>query len=87
MSAFDGVNGTFCDAQSQQSFAIGGNSSILTNGQSIGLAVSVLSSTIRLKLNHTQLIVEASFLSFGAIIVIFSLIVVCSTSFQPCLSV
>lgn len=59
MSAFDGVNGTFCDAQSQQSFAIDGNSSILTNGQSIGLA----------------LIVEASFLSFGAIIVIFSLIV------------
>ena len=46
MSTLDGVNGTVCDAQqNQRSFSMDANSSILTNGQSIGLAVSVLSST------------------------------------------
>ncbi len=85
MSALDGVNGTVCDTQqNQQSFSIDANSSILTNGQSIGLAVSVLSPTTRLTLSRAQLAVEASFLSFGAIIVIFILIAVCSISFRPC---
>lgn len=60
MSALDGVNGTVCDAQqNQQSSSVDPNSSILTSGQSIGLALTV----------------EASLLSFGAIIVIFILIV------------
>ncbi|KAF8263589.1 hypothetical protein EI94DRAFT_1740602 [Lactarius quietus] len=55
MSALDGVNGTFCDAkQSQQSISIDNDSTILTNGQSIGLA--------------------ASFISLGAIIIVFILI-------------
>ncbi|KAN0127157.1 hypothetical protein V8E53_015027 [Lactarius tabidus] len=58
MTAFDNVNKTFCDAQSQKSFLVDGKSSILTNGQSIGLALTA----------------EASFLSFGAITVIFILI-------------
>ena len=54
MSAPDGVNGTFCDAnQNQQSLSTDANSTVLTSGQSIGLAVSVLSSsTIRLTLSH-----------------------------------
>ena len=43
MSGFDGANGTSCDAQSKQ---VDGNSSILTNGQGIGLAVSILPSII-----------------------------------------
>jgi hypothetical protein len=84
MTAFDDVNKTFCDAQSQKSFLVDGKSSILTNGQSIGLAVSIPSSAVRLRLNRAQLTAEASFLSFGAITVIFILIVVCSISFQPC---
>ncbi|KAH8977960.1 hypothetical protein EDB92DRAFT_1805358 [Lactarius akahatsu] len=59
MSALYCVNGTVCDAQQdEQSFAIDTNSTILTNGQSIGLALTA----------------EASFLSFGALTVIFILI-------------
>jgi hypothetical protein len=82
MSAPDGVNGTFCDAnQNQQSLSTNVSSSILTNGQSIGLAVSIFSSTIRHTLSHMQLAVEASFLSLGAVVIIFVLIVVRSISF------
>ncbi|KAH9055184.1 hypothetical protein EDB87DRAFT_1344417 [Lactarius vividus] len=59
MSAPDCVNETVCDAQqNKQSFSTYANSTVLTNGQSIGLA----------------LITEASFLSFGALTVIFVLI-------------
>lgn len=68
MSALDRVNGTVCDAQqNQQSCLITANTSVLTSGQSIGLAVSVLSSTTRLALSHVQLTAEASFLSLGAV--------------------
>ncbi|KAI9434894.1 hypothetical protein H4582DRAFT_2080561 [Lactarius indigo] len=75
MSALDGVNGTVCDAhQNKQPFA-DANSSLLTSGQSIGLTVSVLSSAIRLTLSRKQLTIEASLLSFGALIVVFILIV------------
>ncbi|KAH9170441.1 hypothetical protein EDB89DRAFT_2071956 [Lactarius sanguifluus] len=75
MSALDGVNGTLCDLQqNKQSFSIDTNTSTLTNGQSIGLAVSVLSSTDRLTLSPMQLTAEAAFLSLGAVIVIFILI-------------
>ena len=81
MSALDGVNGTFCDAN-QQSLSTDAGSMILTNGQSIGLAVSVLSSTIRPTLSHVQLTAEASLLSFGAVVVIFVLILVRSISFK-----
>jgi len=59
MSALDGVNGTVFDAQrNQPSFLIDANSTVLTNGQSIGLV----------------LVAEASFLSFCAVIFIFILI-------------
>lgn len=82
MPTLDGVNKTFCVAtQSPRSFSVDTNSSILTNGQSIGLTVSVLSYTIQLLLSRVQLIVEASFLSFGATIAIFILIAVRSISF------
>ncbi|KAH8979953.1 hypothetical protein EDB92DRAFT_1954414 [Lactarius akahatsu] len=71
MSAPDCVNGTVCDAsQNKQSFSTHANSTILTNGQSIGLAVSILSSTTRITLSRAQLTAEASFLSFGAVIVV-----------------
>ncbi|KAI9440187.1 hypothetical protein BJY52DRAFT_1229592 [Lactarius psammicola] len=60
-----GVKETVCDTrQNQQSFSIDANSSILTNGQSIGLALTV----------------EASFLSFSAVIVILILIAPCRTA-------
>ncbi|KAI9445892.1 hypothetical protein H4582DRAFT_2093698 [Lactarius indigo] len=60
MPALDAVNGTVHDAhQNNQSFS-DANSSILTSGQSIGL---------------TQLTIEASLLSFGAVIAVFILIV------------
>ncbi|KAH9048657.1 hypothetical protein EDB83DRAFT_2227100 [Lactarius deliciosus] len=58
MSALNGVNGTVCYAQQNKQSFSDVNSTILTNGQSIGLG----------------LIVEASILSFGALIVIFILI-------------
>ncbi|KAH9014333.1 hypothetical protein EDB85DRAFT_2287593 [Lactarius pseudohatsudake] len=59
MSALDCVNGTVCDAQqNKQSISTYANSTILTNGQTIGLALTA----------------EASFLSFGALTVIFILI-------------
>ncbi|KAH8998216.1 hypothetical protein EDB86DRAFT_820456 [Lactarius hatsudake] len=59
MSALDCVNGTVCDAQQKrQSSSTYANSTILTNGQSIGLALTA----------------EASFLSFSALTVIFILI-------------
>ena len=46
MPALDDANGTTCDAkQNLQSFSIDANT-VLTNGQSIGLVVSVLSSII-----------------------------------------
>ncbi|KAH9015979.1 hypothetical protein EDB84DRAFT_756844 [Lactarius hengduanensis] len=57
MSAPDCVNGTVCDAK--QSFSTHANSTILTSGQSIGLALTA----------------EASFLSFGAVIVVLIFIV------------
>jgi hypothetical protein len=75
MSALDGVNGTCCDVN-QRSLSTESSSLILTSGQSIGLAVSVLSSAIRPTLSRVQLTVEASFLSLGAILVILVLIVV-----------
>ena len=85
MPALDGINGTFHDAtENPQSFSSDPNTFILTSGQSIGLAVSVLSSTIQLVLSRVQLIVEASFLSFGAIITISILIAVRSISFRLC---
>ncbi|KAH9052813.1 hypothetical protein EDB87DRAFT_340934 [Lactarius vividus] len=58
MSALDGVNETVCDAQQNKPFS-DANTTILTNGQSIGLSLTV----------------EASFLSFGALTIIFILIV------------
>ncbi|KAH8992971.1 hypothetical protein EDB92DRAFT_519363 [Lactarius akahatsu] len=59
MSTLDGVNGTVYDTQqNKQPFSIYADSTILTNGQSIGLA----------------LIAEASSLSLCAIIVVFILI-------------
>ncbi|KAH8998215.1 hypothetical protein EDB86DRAFT_820342 [Lactarius hatsudake] len=58
MSAPDGVNEVVCDAQQNKQSFSDANSSILTNGQSIGLTLTA----------------EASFLSFGAVIVIFILI-------------
>lgn len=83
--AFDAVNGTFHDAtQTPQSFSTDPNTFILTNGQSIGLTVSILSSSVQLVLSRVQLIVEASFLSFGANITIFILIAVRSISFRLC---
>ncbi|KAF8261258.1 hypothetical protein EI94DRAFT_1746329 [Lactarius quietus] len=62
MSAHD-VNGTFCDAkQSQQSISMGAHSSILTHGQTIGLAVSILSSATSIRLTLTPL--PSSLLNF-----------------------
>ncbi|KAN0133553.1 hypothetical protein V8E53_008721 [Lactarius tabidus] len=59
MPTLDAVDGTFSNAtQSPQTFSADIDSFILTNGQSIGLT----------------LIVEVSFLSFGAIIAIFLLV-------------
>ncbi|KAH9052530.1 hypothetical protein EDB87DRAFT_1570444 [Lactarius vividus] len=59
MSTPDNVNGTAYDAQkNEQSLSIYTNSTVLTSGQIVGLA----------------LIAEASFLSLGAVIVIFILI-------------
>ena len=85
MPAFDAVNATFHDAtQTPQSFSTDPNTFILTNGQSIGLTVSILSSSVQLVLSRVQLIVEASFLSFGANITIFILIAVRSISFRLC---
>ena len=86
MLALDGVNGTLRDANkfNQRSLSTDFGSLILTCGQRIGLAVSVLLSTFRPTLSHVQLIAEASFLSFGAVLVIFVLIVVRSISFQLC---
>jgi hypothetical protein len=48
MSALDGVNGTLSDANqfNQRSLSTEPSSLIVTSGQSIGLAVSVLLSTI-----------------------------------------
>ena len=46
MSALDDVNGTFCGAAQNPQLSIDANTSILTNGQSIGLAVRDLSSAI-----------------------------------------
>ena len=82
----DGVNGTLRDPNqfNQQSLSTDPSSLILTSGQSIGSAVSVLSSTFRTALSHEQLTVEASFLSLGAVLIIFVLIVVRSISFQLC---
>ncbi|KAH9014344.1 hypothetical protein EDB85DRAFT_2123676, partial [Lactarius pseudohatsudake] len=57
MSALDVVNGTVCGAQQNNRFFSGTNTTILTSGQSIGLALTV----------------EASLLSFCAVIVIFIL--------------
>jgi hypothetical protein len=84
MSALDGVNKIFCDANQKPTNSNSVYSCILTSGQSIGFVVSVLSSIMPLILSHLQLAAEASFLSFGAIIVIFILIVVCSISFLLC---
>ena len=81
MSALDDVNGTFCGAAQNPQLSIDANTSILTNGQSIGLAVRVLSSAIRLTLSRVQLTAEASFLSFGSILGIFILIAVCPITF------
>ena len=80
----DGANGTLHDVNqfNQRSLSTQPSSLILTSGQSIGSAVSVLSSTFRPTLNHVQLTSEASFLSLGAVLVIFVLIVVRSISFQ-----
>jgi hypothetical protein len=65
MSAFDGVHGTVCNAQQyQQSLLTNPTISCLTQGQSIGLALTA----------------EASFLSLAAVIVIFVLIGVCPTT-------
>ena len=73
----------WCESEPDQLQPV--NFCILTSGQSIGLAVSVLSlQASRLILSRVQLATEASFLSFGAIIVIFILIVVCSISFLLC---
>ena len=60
MPVLDSVNGTFHDAtENPQSFPIDPNTVILTTGQSIGLAVSVPSSTIQLVvLSRVQLILE-----------------------------
>ena len=84
MLAIDGVNGTLHDANqfNQRSLSTEPSSLILTRGQSIGLTVSVLSSTFRPTLSHVQLTSEASFLSLGAVLVIFVLIVVRSVSFH-----
>ncbi|KAH9170451.1 hypothetical protein EDB89DRAFT_2071969 [Lactarius sanguifluus] len=57
MSALHVVNGTVCGAQENNQFFSDTNSTILTSGQSIGLALTV----------------EASLLSFGAVFVIFFL--------------
>jgi hypothetical protein len=81
MSALDGVNRIFCDANQKPTNSNSVYSCILTSGQSIGFVVSVLSSTMPLILSHVQLVAEASFLSFGAILVIFILTVVRSMSF------
>ena len=81
MSALDGLNRVFCDANQKPTNSNSVYSCILTSGQIIGFVVSVLSSTMPLILSHAQLAAEAAFLSFGAIIVIFILIVVCSIHF------
>ena len=85
MLALDGVIGTLRDPNqfNERSLSTEPSSLILTCGQRIGLIVSVLSSsTIRPTLSHVQLTSESSCLSFGAILVIFVLIVVRSISFQ-----
>ena len=84
MLTLDGVNGTLRDPNqfNQRSLSTDSSSSILTSGQCIGSAVSVLSSAFRPTLSHVQLIAEASFFSLGAVLVIFVLIVVRSISFQ-----
>ena len=89
MLALDGVNRTLRDLSrfNQRSLSTDSSSSILTSltsGQCISSTVSVLSSTFRTTLNPVQLIAEASFLSLGAVLVIFVLIVVRSISFQLC---
>ena len=88
MPTLDGVDGTFYEVrQNPQSFSIGinitANTTILTNGQSIGLTAFFHIPSKRTKpvLSHVQLIVEASFLSLGAIIAIFISIAVCSMPF------
>ncbi|KAI9445882.1 hypothetical protein H4582DRAFT_1804329 [Lactarius indigo] len=58
MSALDCVIGVVCDAQNNQSLSTHVNPTVLTNGQSIGVALTA----------------EASLLSFGAVIVVFILI-------------
>ena len=83
MLAIDGVNGTLHDANqfNQRSLSTEPSSLVLTGGQRIGLTVSFLSSAFRPTLSHVQLVAEASLLSFGAVLVIFVLIVVRSISF------
>jgi hypothetical protein len=82
MPTLDGIDGTFSNAtQSPQTFSADIDSFILTNGQGIGLTVRLPSSAIQLVLSRLQLIVEVSFLSFGAIIAIFLLVRVCPIPF------
>ena len=84
MLALNGVNVTLRDANqcNQRSLSTDPSSLILTSGQSIGSAVSDLPSTFRPALSYVQLTAEASFLSLGAVLVIFVLIVVRSVSFH-----
>ena len=85
MTALDGVHGTVCNAeQYNQSLLLNVTPSIscLTQGQSIGLAVSSSSSLFVSNSSNLQLTAEASFISSISVIVIFIWIGVCLISFR-----